>query len=84
MAGETTIARESRVNPINAERRSGSRRILPFDAATTSTENLRFYRQLAVRDFNEATSRNGWSDDFYKTTKARVDAIDKELKRRGG
>lgn len=85
MAAETTIVRENRVNAINAERRrSGSRRILPFDAATTSTENLRFYRQLAIRDFNEATARNGWSDDFYNTTKARVDAIDKELKRRGG
>ena len=84
MAGETTIARESRVNPINAERKSGSRSVLPFDAASTSTDNLRFYRQLAVRDFNEATARNGWSDDYYKTTKARVDAIDKELKRRGG
>lgn len=83
MAAETIIARENRVNAINAERRSGSRRILPFDAASTSTDNLRFYRQLAIREFNESAARNGWSDDFYNTTKARVDAIDKELKRRG-
>ena len=84
MAGEINIARENRVNAINEIRRSGSRRILPFDAASTSTENLRFYRQLAIRDFNAATAQNGWSDDFYKTTNARVDAIDKELKKRGG
>lgn len=82
MAKETTIAREGNVNPLNAKR--GNRReVLPFDAAGTSSKKLRFYKELAMKDFDNFIARNGWSRDYYNLTKERVDSIDKELKRRG-